>query len=225
MTSSSLLASDIAYFGNLIKAGLNGITSARHERSGVFTPRWKAAAWTPALVGAALGALSTCFDKQTAGPCPERRWAAWLEARSVLAAAWPGRHGALPVLPQGMRFAASITFAMHAGWRGIRSTGLGAINTVRLSDMMKQEDGHDELQLACIGHCVFQEFDQGRAERYHISPERKVRHIHASLEGCCVDAGAGRCRSWGIEYLFRQEKQVGAQSGNRRPGGKRARLW
>ena len=63
MTSSSLLASDIAYLGNLIKAGLNGITSARNERSGVFTPRWKAAAWTPALVGAALGALSTCFDK------------------------------------------------------------------------------------------------------------------------------------------------------------------
>ena len=64
MTSSSLLASDIAYFRNLIKAGLNGITSARNERSGVFTPRWKAAAWTPALVGAAIGALSTCFDKE-----------------------------------------------------------------------------------------------------------------------------------------------------------------
>jgi hypothetical protein len=64
MTSSSLLASDIAYFRNLIKAGLNGITSARNERSGVFTPRWKAAAWTPALVGAAVGALSTCFDKK-----------------------------------------------------------------------------------------------------------------------------------------------------------------
>src|SRR5260370_38771641 len=64
MTSSSLLASDIAYFRNLIKAGLNGITSARNETSGgIFTPRWKAAAWTPALVGAALGALSTCFDK------------------------------------------------------------------------------------------------------------------------------------------------------------------
>ena len=63
MTSSSLLASDIAYFRNLVRAGLNGITSARNERSGVFTPRWKAAAWTPALVGAAVGALSTCFDK------------------------------------------------------------------------------------------------------------------------------------------------------------------
>ena len=64
MTSSSLLASDIAYFRNLIKAGLNGITSARNETSGIFTPRWKAAAWTPALVGAAVGALSTCFDKK-----------------------------------------------------------------------------------------------------------------------------------------------------------------
>jgi hypothetical protein len=64
MTSSSLLASDIAYFRNLIKAGLNGITSARNETTGgIFTPRWKSAAWTPALVGAALGALSTCFGK------------------------------------------------------------------------------------------------------------------------------------------------------------------
>jgi hypothetical protein len=63
MTSSSLLASDIAYFRDLIKAGLNGITTARNERSGIFTPRWQAAAWTPALVGAAVGALSTCFDK------------------------------------------------------------------------------------------------------------------------------------------------------------------
>jgi hypothetical protein len=64
MTSSSLLASDIAYFRNMVKAGLDGITSARNERSGIFTPRWKAAAWTPALVGAAIGALSTCFDKK-----------------------------------------------------------------------------------------------------------------------------------------------------------------
>ncbi len=54
------------------------------------------------------------------------------------------------------------------------------------------EDGHDELQLACIGHCVFQEFDQGRTERNHISSERKVRRIHAPLEGCRVDAGTCR---------------------------------
>src|SRR6516162_8357398 len=90
------------------------------------------------------------------------------------------------------------------------------LNTACLSDMMEQEDGHDELQLACIGHCVFQGFDQGRAERYHDSAERKVRHIYAPLAGCGVDAGAGRRRGRSFEHVFRQKSPVRAESGCRR---------
>jgi hypothetical protein len=64
MKIAGMLASDIAYFKDLTRAGLDGIASARNETSGgVFTPASKTATWTPAAIGAAIGILSTCFNK------------------------------------------------------------------------------------------------------------------------------------------------------------------
>ena len=104
-------ASDIAYFGNLVRAGLNGITSARNEtqRDG-FTPAWKDAAWTPAAVGAVVGVLSTCFDKNR---------------RSVPRAAIGGLIGS------------AVGFTGSVAWTSRRATGIAArraiqeVNSVR----------------------------------------------------------------------------------------------
>lgn len=64
MRTTSLLSSDIAYFNNLVRAGLDGVASARNETHGsVFAPPVKHAALAGAAVGAAIGVLSTCFDK------------------------------------------------------------------------------------------------------------------------------------------------------------------
>jgi hypothetical protein len=64
MSIASHMTSDIAYSKNLIVAGLDGIASVRNEtQGGAFTPALKDAAWAPTALGAAIGALSTCFDK------------------------------------------------------------------------------------------------------------------------------------------------------------------
>jgi hypothetical protein len=64
MRITSLLSSDIAYFNNLVRAGLDGIASARNETQGsVFATSLQNATWAAAVLGAAIGVVSTCFDK------------------------------------------------------------------------------------------------------------------------------------------------------------------
>ena len=111
MRITSVLTSDIAYTRNLIGAGLDGITSARKEMlGGVFTPAWKSAAWAPAALGAAIGALSTCFDK---------------DRRSVSRAAIGGLVGSALGFSGGMAWA-SRRFTGTAAKRALRS-----VNRVR----------------------------------------------------------------------------------------------
>ncbi len=51
---------DLAYLKQLVSAGRHGIASARQETGGgVFAPPLQNVVWTPAVVGAALGALGT----------------------------------------------------------------------------------------------------------------------------------------------------------------------
>jgi hypothetical protein len=60
MASPQARTSDLAYLKQLVSAGMSGIASARQETGGgVFTPPLPSAVWTPAMVGAALGALGT----------------------------------------------------------------------------------------------------------------------------------------------------------------------
>ena len=52
------LRSDLTYFKQLVGAGLDGIVAARLEMNGpLFTPPLQTVAWTPAAVGATIGAL------------------------------------------------------------------------------------------------------------------------------------------------------------------------
>ncbi len=51
---------DLAYLRALIRAGLEGISTARHELGGgVFTPPLTAAVWKPVAIAATVGALGT----------------------------------------------------------------------------------------------------------------------------------------------------------------------
>jgi hypothetical protein len=105
MRITGLLSSDIAYFKNLIRAGLDGITSALNEKhGGVFTPALKDAAWTPAVLGAGIGVLSTCFDK---------------DRRSVPRAAIGGLVGS------------AVGFGGGAAWASRRFTGMAAKRAMR----------------------------------------------------------------------------------------------
>jgi len=105
MRISSLPASEMAYFKNLIGAGRDGITSARNEMHGdVFTPALKDAAWTPAALGAAIGVLSACFGK---------------ERRSFTRAAIGGLVGSV------------LGFGGGVAWASRRFTGIAARRAVR----------------------------------------------------------------------------------------------
>ena len=60
MDSLRRVQPDIAYLRSLIGAGLTGISAARREVGGqVFTPSLRTAAWTPAAIGATIGALGS----------------------------------------------------------------------------------------------------------------------------------------------------------------------
>jgi hypothetical protein len=51
---------DLAYLRTLIGAGLDGISTARHELGGgVFRPPLTAGVWKPVAIGATVGALGT----------------------------------------------------------------------------------------------------------------------------------------------------------------------
>jgi len=64
MTITTSISSDILYFKNLMRAGLDGVTSALNEKQGgVFIPTFKEAVLTPAALGAAIGMASMCFGK------------------------------------------------------------------------------------------------------------------------------------------------------------------
>ena len=104
MRITSLLSSDIAYFKSLIRAGLDGVTSARNEMHGVFTPGLKDAAWAPAVLGAGIEVLSTCFGKGR---------------RSVPRAAIGGLVGSAVALGGG------------AAWASRRFTGMAARRAMR----------------------------------------------------------------------------------------------
>jgi hypothetical protein len=59
-----ITSSDIAYFNNIVRAGLDGIASARNETYGsIFTTPLKNATWAAAALGTAVGVVATCFDK------------------------------------------------------------------------------------------------------------------------------------------------------------------
>jgi hypothetical protein len=50
LRNGSSLTTDVAYTRNLIRAGLDGITSARNEMKGDgFAPSWKDSAWAPVV--------------------------------------------------------------------------------------------------------------------------------------------------------------------------------
>lgn len=60
MRSARWFQPDLSYLGTLIGAGWGGIASERRESNGpIFSPPLKTATWTPAAVGATIGALST----------------------------------------------------------------------------------------------------------------------------------------------------------------------
>ena len=65
------MSSDFTYFKQLVGAGLNGIAAARQESHGrVFTPSLQTIAWTPAAIGATVGALGARLvrrDKSASG--------------------------------------------------------------------------------------------------------------------------------------------------------------
>src|SRR5215475_4070560 len=64
MSVASLIYSDIFYFRNLMRAGLDGVISALNDNHGqVFVPAFKDAVWTPAALGAAIGIVGTCLSK------------------------------------------------------------------------------------------------------------------------------------------------------------------
>jgi hypothetical protein len=105
MRISSLLASDIMYVRNMIGAGLNGINSVRDEAYVAgLTPAMKDAGWTPAVLGAAIGVLSTCFDK---------------DRRSVPRVAIAGLVGS------------ALGFGGGVAWRSRRFTGIAARRAIR----------------------------------------------------------------------------------------------
>jgi len=106
MKITSLLFSDIAYFNNLVRAGMDGIASARNEThvTAVFTTSLKNATWAAAALGAAVGVVSTCFDK---------------DRRSVNRAAIGGLVGSMVGFAGGMAWA-SRRFTGTATRRAIR---------------------------------------------------------------------------------------------------------
>jgi hypothetical protein len=54
------LRSDMAYVKQLVGAGFDGIAAARLETAGrIFVPPLQTVVWTPAAIGATMGALST----------------------------------------------------------------------------------------------------------------------------------------------------------------------
>lgn len=60
METTRGIPSDIGYLKALIGAGFDGISSARQELGGrVLTPPLRSVVWTPAAVGATVGALGT----------------------------------------------------------------------------------------------------------------------------------------------------------------------
>jgi hypothetical protein len=65
------LRSDLTYFKQLVGAGFDGIAAARHELDRpVFTPSLQRAAWTPAVLGGTVGALTARLigkDKRASG--------------------------------------------------------------------------------------------------------------------------------------------------------------
>jgi hypothetical protein len=59
MESVHLRESAFVYFKQLVRAGLDGIDSARNERDGrVFTPPLQTVVWTPTAIVATIGMLS-----------------------------------------------------------------------------------------------------------------------------------------------------------------------
>jgi hypothetical protein len=105
MRIASLFSSDVVYLKNLVRAGLDGVTSARNDvHGGVFTPPLKDAPWTPVVLGAGIGILSACFDKNR---------------RSVSRAALAGLVGS------------ALGFGGGAAWASRRFTGMAARRAIR----------------------------------------------------------------------------------------------
>src|ERR1051325_7019404 len=105
MSITTLVFSDILYFKNLMRAGLNGVTSALNERQGgVFVPPFKNAVWAPAALGATIGMVSMCFGK-------DRRSA--------------------PRVVVGALFGGALGLGSGAAWASRRFTGTAARRAIR----------------------------------------------------------------------------------------------
>ncbi len=61
------LKSDITYFGKLLGAGWDGVTSARKADDRSAASAWTAAVWTPAAIGAAVGIVGASFRNRRSG--------------------------------------------------------------------------------------------------------------------------------------------------------------
>ena len=60
MEAVHLIESDLTYLKQLVRAGLDGIDSARHELDGgILTSPLQTVVWKPAVVGATVGMLGT----------------------------------------------------------------------------------------------------------------------------------------------------------------------
>jgi hypothetical protein len=105
MGTVDTIHSNLTYMKDLVAAGWEGIASVRQEFGGaVFSPPLKAAAWRPAAIGAALGAVS-------AGMALQRR------RKSTVA--YGGAIGSIVGLGAAMAWS-SHRFTRAAAQRGIR---------------------------------------------------------------------------------------------------------